>query len=404
MIQFAPQLLHTATARPTICHVIHALGVGGAEVLVDQMVRRMSGEFRCVVAVLDEIGEIGERLQRDGFIVEHLHRQPGIDRNCAKRLKAFADCEGAAILHAHQCTPFFQSMLSRGVFGRRPVVFTEHGRHFPDLPSRKRMVVNRLLLRGCDRLIGCGGAVRQALIENEGLPADRVEVIYNGADLKTLAKSSPDARPRIRAEFGIGESDFVAVLVARLHELKDHQTALRAIDLARMQIPNLRLILAGDGDQRPAIEQTIRELDLSPNVKLAGTRKDIADLLAASDVFLMSSISEGIPLTVIEAMAARRPVVSTAVGGLPELIEHGVTGLLAPAKDDAGLAKHLIELHRHPELSDRMADVAARRADEMFSLDGMLNSYANVYNDVLLNRKSSRHITPSVVKSHEVRS
>ena len=387
-----PQIrLTSIDDRPTICHVIHALGVGGAEVLVDQMLRRLSDEFRCVVAVLDEIGEIGQRLQRDGYTVEHLHRQPGIDRGCAKRLREFANREGAEILHAHQYTPFFQSMLSRGLFGRRPVVFTEHGRHFPDLPSRKRTVVNRLMLRSCDRLIGCGNAVRQALIDNEGLPESRVEVIYNGVDLKSLSKPSVGARERIRAEFGFASTDFVAVLVARLHELKDHQTALRAIDAAREQIPGLRLLLAGDGDQRAAIEQTIRDRGLAQTVTLAGTRKDVADLLAASDVFLMSSISEGIPLTVIEAMAARRPVVSTAVGGLPELVEHGVTGFLAASGDHASLAASLIELYRHPDFRKRMADVAAQRAVEKFSLDGMLHGYRDVYREVLNHGHRGQH-------------
>jgi len=373
--------------RPTVCHVIHALGVGGAEVLVDQMLRLLSNEFRCVVAVLDEIGEIGERLQRDGFTVKHLHRNPGIDRGCAKRLRKFADEEGAEILHAHQYTPFFQAMLSRGLWGTRPVVFTEHGRHFPDCPSRKRSVVNRLMLRNCDRLIGCGGAVRQALIDNEGLPESRVEVIYNGVDLASLGKPALGARERIRSEFQFAATDFVAVLVARLHELKDHQTALRAIDAARKQIPGLRLLLAGEGDERATIEKTIRERGLEECVTLAGTRKDIADLLAASDVFLMSSISEGIPLTVIEAMAARRPVVATAVGGLPELVEHGVTGFLAPSGDDASLACSLIELYRRPELRRQMADVAAKRAKEKFSLDGMLDAYRDVYRDVLGRRE-----------------
>ena len=385
MIQAAPRQLRIIPIddRPTICHVIHALGVGGAEVLVDQMIRRMHKDFRCIVAVLDEIGEIGTRLQDDGFIVEHLHRQPGIDRGCATRLRQFADREGAEILHAHQCTPFFQAMLSRGLTGRRPVVFTEHGRHFPDTPSRKRAIVNRMLLKRCDRLFGCGAAVRQALIDNEGLPESRVEVIYNGVDLKALSKPTPGARERVRAEFGYSANDFVAVQVARLHEMKDHQTALKAVDEARHKIPGLRLLLAGDGDQRSAIEQTIQERGLEQTVTLAGTRKDIADLLSASDVFLLSSISEGIPLTVIESMAARRPVVSTAVGGLPELIEHGVSGMLAPSGDASSLSASLVQLYRNADLRNQMAEVAAGRAQEKFSLQGMLNSYRDVYYDVL---------------------
>lgn len=376
--------------RPTVCHVIHALGVGGAEVLVDQMLRLLSKEFRCIIAVLDDVGEIGERLQRDGFLVKHLHRRPGIDRECAKRLQEFADEEGAEILHAHQYTPFFQSMLSRGMFGRRPVVFTEHGRHFPDLPSRKRSFVNRLMLRSCDRLIGCGESVRQALIANEGLPESRVEVIYNGVDPHLLSRPTSGARQKIRAEFGYSATDFVALLVARFHELKDHYTALRTVDEARKHIPGLRLLLAGDGDQRVAIERAIRAHGLEDCVTLAGTRNDVADLLAASDVFLMSSISEGIPLTVIEAMAARRPVVATAVGGLPEMVEHGVTGFLAPSGDHASLAASLIELYRRPDLRRKMADVAAELAAKKFSLDGMLNAYRGVYREVLRLKKPLR--------------
>ncbi|MCA9057883.1 MAG: glycosyltransferase [Planctomycetaceae bacterium] len=375
--------LSTQFGRPTVCQVIHALGVGGAEVLVDQMVRLMSDEFRFVIAVLDDVGEIGQRLKDDGFIVHELHRQPGIDRGCAKRLRAFADQQRAGILHSHQCTPFFQSMLSRGLTGRRPVLLTEHGRHFPDLPSRKRSLVNRLLLRREDRIVGCGGAVAQALVSNEGLPEGRIEVIYNGVDLKSLRTASSDARQRVRAEFGYSDSDFVVVQIARLHELKDHQTALRAIDEARLLCPQIRLLIAGDGDCRGAIEQTIQQRGLENHVCLAGTRSDIADLLAAADVGLLTSISEGIPLTVIEAMAAHRPVVATAVGGIPEMIIDGHNGLLAPSGDASALAGHLLHLQQSPETSRLMGEAGAAVAQSRFSLQGMIQSYREVYREML---------------------
>lgn len=369
--------------RPTICHVIHALGVGGAEVLVRQMIQQMSADFRCVVAVLDDIGAIGTQLQSAGIHVEHLRRQPGIDLKCAERLRAFADSQRADILHAHQCTPFFQAMLSRGLSGRRPVVFTEHGRHFPDRPSRRRMIVNRLLLQRQDRIVACGEAVRQALITNEGLPAGRVEVIYNGADTSAFSQPTDDARERIRRDLGYSANDFVVIQVARLHQLKDHQTALRTIERVRSEIPQARLLFVGDGDQRQALQQTIDERQLSANVTLLGTRSDIADLLAAADVFLLTSISEGIPLTVIEAMAARLPVVATSVGGLPEMVQHGETGFLAGSGDDQCLATHLTTLAQQSSLRTQMGDRAAVVACSRFSLESMLNSYQNVYTEVL---------------------
>lgn len=369
--------------RPVICQVVHALGVGGAEILVDQIVRRLSDRYRCVVATLDAVGELGERLASDGWPVCFLGRDAGIDLKCARRLQQFCERERVDILHAHQYTPFLQSMLSRGVTGDRPVVFTEHGRHVPDCPGRKRVLANRLLLRRRDRLIACGGAVRDALIQNEGLPADRVEVIYNGVDLAALSQPSATARTAIRDEFGFGADDYVAVQIARLHPLKDHRTALRAIDRLRQLVPATRLLLAGDGDERSAIEATVRELGLQDHVRLAGTRSDIADLLQAADVFLLTSLSEGIPLTVIEAMAAERPVVSTDAGGLPEMIRAGDNGILTAIGDAEGLARALQQLHADPARRHRMGRNAQRTAQERFALDRMLQAYADVYDDVL---------------------
>jgi glycosyltransferase involved in cell wall biosynthesis len=370
-------------SRPTVCHVIHALGVGGAEVLVNQMVRELASDFRCIVAVLDEVGEIGAQLRSDGFLVEHLHRGEGIDRACARRLNDLVRRENVSLLHAHQYTPFFQAMLSRGFFGSTPVLFTEHGRHVPDLPSWKRTIVNRLLLRSHDRMVGCGGSVQQALIDNEGLPRHRVELVYNGVDLDDLASAPPGARQRIRSEFGFSNEDFVAVQVARLHELKDHQTALRTIAHARHNFPRIRLLVVGEGEERPAIEHTIDELNLHQHVVLAGSRSDVSHLLAASDAFLLTSISEGIPLTVIEAMAAELPIVSTAVGGLPEMIEDGVSGYLCDARDHEALANRLTQLDSNPEERQQMAIAGKVTACSRFSLEHMLNTYSNIYSEMI---------------------
>lgn len=382
MLQTIPMSPVTSAGRcrrPTICHVVHALGVGGAEVLVDHMVRRLSTDFRTIVAVLDEIGEIGAQLQEDGFVVKHLHRGAGIDSSCARRLQELIRREGVSLMHAHQYTPFFQAMLSRGLFGRTPVLFTEHGRHFPDLPSLKRSVVNRILLRKQDRIVGCSSSVRQALIENEGLPQDRVEVVFNGVDLQQPAAKAVSSRTAIREEFGFTDDDFLVVQVARLHRLKDHRTALRAIDRARRQCPNMRLLLAGEGDERSAIETTISDLNLSEHVVLAGTRSDVTDLLLASDAFLLTSISEGIPLTVIEAMAAELPVVATSVGGVPEMISDGDSGFLCSAGDDAALAGRLVALAMNPHERSRIGLAGNLAAKRHFSLDQMLNTYRTIY-------------------------
>jgi len=373
-----------AANRPTVCHVIHALGVGGAEMLVDVMLRQLSGEYRGIVAVLDGVGEIGDQLAQDGFHVEHLHRAPGLDHSCSRRLADLVERENVTLLHAHQYTPFFQCLLGRGFTGRTPILFTEHGRHYPDHPSRKRTVFNRLMLKTQDQLIACGGAVRRALIDNEGLPEQRVDIVYNGVDLNTMGAAPTGARENVRREFGIGAEEVLAVQIARLHELKDHDTAIRAIETARRAFPSLRLLLVGDGDQRSAIEASIAARGLQEHVILAGTRRDVSSLLAAADMFLLTSISEGIPLTVIEAMAAHLPVVATAVGGVPEMVDEGVTGFLTNEGDDKTLAARIVRLASDPAERRTMGTAGRKKADRQFSLHSMMEAYRGLYREMVI--------------------
>ena len=169
---------------PVICQVLHSLDIGGAEVLAAGLARELSDRYRFVLACLDnQVGVLGEEFAARGVPMKVFHRQPGIDWKCSFRLASFFREHRVQIVHAHQYTPFFKSLLARLTYRRPPIVFTEHGRHFPDSRSSKRVVVNRALLRSDDRLIGVGESVRRALVDNEGLPERRTETIYNGVPL-----------------------------------------------------------------------------------------------------------------------------------------------------------------------------------------------------------------------------
>ena len=311
-------------------------------------------------------------------------RAPGVDHSCARRLADLVERENVSLLHAHQYTPFFQSLLSRGFTGQTPILFTEHGRHFPDHPSRKRTMFNRLMLKHQDRLIACGSAVRRALIDNEGLPEQRVDIVYNGVDLDVMGNAPVGARDDIRREFEIGDDEVLAVQVARLHELKDHETAIRAIETARRAFPGLRLLIVGDGEQRESIETTVLQRGLQDHVILAGTRRDVASILAAADIFLLTSVSEGIPLTVIEAMASHLPVVATAVGGVPEMVDEGVTGFLARDRDDKTLAARIVRLAGNPVERLTMGAAGRTKAERQFSQQSMLEAYLSLYREMVV--------------------
>jgi glycosyltransferase involved in cell wall biosynthesis len=372
-----------AQHRPTICQLLHTLNVGGAEVLAARLARRLRDRFRFLLVCLDELGALGKDLAEEGFHVTVVgRRQPGVDWRCAWRLGRLLRREGVGLIHAHQYGPFFYALAARLLYRRPPVLFTEHGRDHPDHPRRKRIVVNQLLLRRRDRVVGVGEAVRQALIHNEGIPAGRVEVLYNGVDLSPFGRPCAD-RAALRREVGAEDGDFVIFQVARLDRLKDHATAVRALARLVPRLPRARLVLVGEGPERGPIEELVRRDGLGAHVRLLGLRKDVARLLPAADLFLLTSVTEGIPLTVIEAMGAGLPVVATRVGGMTEVVEDGGTGLLAPAGDDGALAEQVLRLAQGPALREEMGRLGRARAAELFSEERMLDGYVRLYREML---------------------
>jgi glycosyltransferase involved in cell wall biosynthesis len=373
--------LHAAQ-EATVCQLVHGLSMGGAEILVGRLARGLRHRYRFIVACLDQVGELGEGLVQEGIKVAHLGRQPGFDWRCVRKLSRLFATEKIRIVHAHQCTPFAYSLATR-FFGRRPpVLFTEHGRFYPDVRSLKRKWFNNVLAASHDRFVAVGESVRQALIKNEGLHPNRIQVVYNGI---TLSRTSdePANRDDLRRALGASDDDFIVLQVARLDPIKDHKTAIHAVARAAHGNSRIRLLIVGDGPERMEIEREIKSQALDERVALLGQRNDVHCLLDAADAFLLTSLSEGIPLTIIEAMAAGVPVVATSVGGVPELITDEVNGLLARAGDVDGLAAALLRISRDGLLRKRLASRASLDAEIHFSEDRMIMEYERIYQEML---------------------
>lgn len=395
-----------ADRRPVIAHVLHRLEIAGAEVLAADLSRRLSDHFRFVFFCLDGIGPLGRTLIHEGFEVLDLYRRPGVDLRVARRMAQAIRENHVQLLHAHQYTPFFYAALSRGWRSLPRILFTEHGRHYPDPRKIKHLLANRLLLlRKGDRVTAVGEFIARALIRNEGIPARRIEVIPNGIDGGMFESHSPPLNvagedktasrdPRgqqVRQELGVRPDQLVVLQVARFHAVKDHGTALRAFGGAlqrRMEsgptgqaLPVL--LLAGDGELRPGMELLAHDLGIGRYVKFLGVRRDVPALMAAADVFLLSSLSEGLSVTLLEAMAAGLPIVATDVGGNGEAVEHGVTGLLGPRQDPAQLAEHLVTLWNDPSLRQRMGEAGRQRQKARFTQEGMHARYLALYRQML---------------------
>jgi glycosyltransferase involved in cell wall biosynthesis len=344
------------------------------------------------------MGTLGEKLLDEGFPVNVLGKRPGIDRRTMAELRALFREERIDLVHAHHYGSFFYAAGARVLSARPAIVLTEHGRFFPDNPGPGHVVANKILLRGHDRVVGVGESVRRALIEKEGFPARRVEVVYNGIDLAAFDASGDD-RAAVRRELGVTDDDYLLFMIARLDPIKDHATALRALGRVAGQLNRVRLVLVGAGPEAAAIEESIRHHRLGSHVLRLGLRTDVPRLLRAADVLLLTSVSEGIPLTLIEGMASGLPVVATRVGGIPEVVEDGVTGLLAPAGDDATLADQICRLAGDPSSRERLGRNGRMRAFQLFSEDRMCASYDRLYQIMIDSQSRPRPAGRAICRS-----
>ncbi len=366
----------------TVCQLVLSLDIGGAEILARDFAENAGGSFRFVFACLDRCGAMGQSLIDAGYAVEDLHREPGLDFACIRRLARFCRQHDVNLIHAHQMCPFSYACLARLLTPTLPILLTEHGRFYPDRRRWKSVIFNRLMLRRTDRVVAVGNYVKQALVMNEGFPAERVDVVYNGRSLSDY-RQDPIARFALRQQLGITNDDVVVIQIARLCTDKDHLTSVRAIAHLGRQHPHVKLLVVGDGPERSAIEALVHELQIRPLVRILGARNDVSALLSAADICLLSSVNEAIPLTLIEGMATSLPCVATRVGGIPEVVCDQETGLLAAPADPAGLAACLHRLVTDPVARARMGQAGRRRAEVLFDSRRMHREYHAIYRSLL---------------------
>ena len=242
--------------------------------------------------------------------------------------------------------------------------------------TRWHVRADRLMAREADRVVGLSHAVRNHMIAREGADGSKIEVIYQGFDFDALAATDGDGR-RVRSELGLTD-EFVVGCVARFFKTKGHQYLLAAVRTLTATIPNLRLMLLGGGD-RSGIEEMVREHGLEGRVIFTGYRNDVPACMRAMDVVVHPSLTEAFCQTVVEALAAGAPLVVTDVAAASEVVTHGETGMLVPARDPAAIVEAVRALHRDPAATRRMADAGQRSVRERFTIDRMVSQQVECY-------------------------
>lgn len=362
--------------RINVFYVIWSLQTGGAERVVADLARGLDrSRFRPVVCCLNFKGRLAEEVEREGVTVHALGKKPRFDLGALLRLSRLMRRERADVVHTHLWTSSLWGRLG-ALLARVPVrIVTEHnsdtwrrGWHF---------AADRLLARITDHFIFVSREVEAFYQERLGLDPARGEVILNGVDLAPF--DAMVDRGAVRERMGLPRVAVVAGVVGRLDERKGHRYFLEAVAGLTGQEPALRGLVVGEGRERANIEARHVALGLGERVRVLGYWPSLNEALAAIDVFVLPSLMEGHPLAILEAMAAGKPVVATRVGGNPEAVEDGVTGLLVPPRDPGALGRAIAALARDPERAQRMGREGRRRVEERFSLDSARRANEEVY-------------------------
>jgi glycosyltransferase involved in cell wall biosynthesis len=252
-------------------------------------------------------------------------------------------------------------------------------------PTARARVRNRIYAMGtrasAARLVAVSESARREVLRRDGYAPERVVVINNGI----ARRPAPGAGPYVREQLGIGPDELVVATLSTLRPVKGHEVAIAAMAEITRRVPGARLVVVGEGESRPALERAAAEL--GPVVKFAGFRDDVMPVLDAFDVLAHPSRQEAFPTTLLEAMAAGVPQVATAVGGIPEIVEDGRTGLLMPAPPEpAELAERVVRLLRDPELRAGLAAAGRERFAERFGADAWAQRLRALYLEVLESR------------------
>lgn len=281
------------------------------------------------------------------------------------------------VFHAHMSSPVSAKYgLAAAVAARVPAVLGTVQVISDYVPDRSTLLQLRALARGVDRYLAVSRAIAGELVDRYRWPAARIEVVHNAVD---LARFDVHASPALRAQLGGSDTRPLVLTPARLDEQKGHSFLFEAV----ARVPDAIVVLAGDGEQRALLEALAAKLGIGDRVRFLGHRTDIPQLLAACDVFALPSLYEGSSLAVLEAMAARRAVVSSAIAGTDELIEDGREGLLVPPGDSEALAGALGRLLGDPKLRDTLAAHAHERVEREFSRERMGRRVTAIYEELL---------------------
>lgn len=357
------------------------LHFGGLERVVINLWRHMDrSRFDPFIVCTAGRGAHYEDLEREGA---RLFALDGYGKGLSKytvwyRLARIAQAERVDVVHTHNTGPMLDAALAALLGHPGAMVHTDHARRFPD--DRKYMIAEGIAARLFKKIVAVSEETKENLIRYEGIPEEKIIVINNGIDHDKygITLGQRDARKK----FGVDQFESIIGLGVVLTEQKGIVHLIRAASSVLAHYPNTGFVVAGDGKIRPQLQSLVSEQGLADRFIFIGATKEIPAFLQCLDIYVLPSEWEGLPLVILEAMAAKRCIVASGVGGVPKVLTDGEEGLLVPPGDPGALAEALIRALGDRELRQKLAANAYERFVRGFTVQSMVRSYERLYEEV----------------------
>jgi glycosyltransferase involved in cell wall biosynthesis len=377
-----------------VVHLISSGGFYGAEQVLLTLAKSSSrlgitSTILCFEDARQGNLELLHRASAAGIEAKQLPCRKRIDRSCLLDLINRLKDLKVDLLHTHGAKADFYGLIAAKKLNL-PVVATLHLWSHTPFIVRLYDWVDALLLRFFDRVVGVSEAIAEEMAE-KGIPRRLIRVIRNGIDLDSLATQRNGARWETRRELGITEDAPVVGIVGRLASEKGHHLFLEAAREVLQLISQAVFVIVGGGPLEEELQTHAAALGIAGSVRFTGIRQDVPRFYEAFDLLVSSSLREGTPMVLLEAMAMAKPVIATCVGGVPDLVRHDETGLLVPPGDIPSMARAIVDLLQDRVRRERLARAGQRLIREEHSAERMAKAYSEVYEEAgSANRKMRR--------------
>lgn len=364
-----------------VMHVTYDMRIGGTEMVIKNIIEgnadtNIEMSIFCIEAPL---GPWGEELRESGVPIAIHERKPGFDLSLIKALRHHITANNIDVVHCHQYTPWVYGAIA-AAFTKAKVIFTEHGRFYPDSSSWKRRFVNPFLLTLTNKVTTISLATKTALVDYEFIPENAIEVIYNG--IQPLNVNKIDAE-KLKTNYQLTEKSIIFGTVARLDPIKNQRLMVSAFARLLKSHPDAALVIVGDGEERLALEKQVNELDIQDSVRFTGYISNPVNMIEIMDVFLLSSLSEGTSMTLLEAMSLRKPCIVTDAGGNKEIIVNNQNGLVSSNNDEYDfLSKLEFMADNKSKLLSEMGEKAYTIFSDKFHSEKMIKKYRVIWRNL----------------------